>query len=102
MDCRHCRHWQGNRYTQWADCNWVIGILEPKLFEETNDFELSFRVPFDPHDVIYFSNNPKFCDIYHSAAKVNSNMDSLRVERKGKLRFIKTREDHCCGFYEEK
>lgn len=100
MDCRRCQHWQGNRYSKWADCNWVIGQLEPKLFEEKNDFGIPFRIPFDPHDLRYYNINLAMHRLCRDAFKHGSTIDGVRIAKVGNLRFIQTREDYHCEFYE--
>jgi hypothetical protein len=57
--CSNCRHWQGNKYTDYADCYRVVGTLEPDLFQfktaVTDEWEhnvgIGFNVPFDPNDL---------------------------------------------------
>ena len=100
MNCRDCQHWQGNRLSQFADCNWVVGHFEPKLFEEKNELGFNFNVPFDPHDLYRFNCSPNFRVLYkaihpkeHGQVKIHST--------KGQKYFM-TREDFCCGFFKKK
>lgn len=102
MNCSTCRHWQGHRYVHWADCYWIIGQIEPKLFEEKNDFDFSFNVPFDPNDYRYYNSARTFHALLHRTYIAASKKDGVRVLRQGKLKFIQTHKDFGkeCKYYE--
>ena len=100
MNCALCKHWQGNRYTQWADCYWVIGQIQPKLFEEKNDRDFYFTIPFDPHSVSDFHYNRSFHTVYKQVLKTTQ--DKIRIEKIKGLIFIQTRRDYSCKYYESR
>lgn len=97
--CETCKHWQCTRDSKWADCNWVIGELEPKLLTERNEFGYEFNVPFDPHHVCYFDPRGSFMELYKKATRIKD--ERIRVETVKRLKFIQTRKDYICGKYDE-
>lgn len=69
MKCKDCRNWQGCKGAEWGDCNRVVAALEPRLLDcyKTNDEGMIVEfwgVPFDPHEVKYWSNHQEFCELY--------------------------------------
>lgn len=58
--CTNCIHWQGNQHFDgFGMCNCVCAELEPRLWEmESLIPNKRFRIPFDPHDMKYFTPHP--------------------------------------------
>lgn len=75
MSCKDCPHWGANasqrlKDTQeWMDCNYLVGKLEPRLFECRGIAGKKFSHPFDPHDFKYFKFDENFLKLYKGAAK---------------------------------
>ena len=97
--CKTCKHWQGNKLSKWADCNWVVGVLEPELFNERNEFGYKFIIPFDPHHVYYFDSCSNFHKLYRQATKILPT--GIRIDKIRRLKFIQTRKDYKCELYAE-
>lgn len=109
MTCYSCKHWQGTRYSEWADCYWVIGHIEPRLFEEENEKGYKFTVPFDPHDIRLYNINSKFNLLYHDVMVIYPKKYSkwweswgITIEKEKGKYFIQTRKDYRCKYYEDK
>lgn len=97
MTCETCEHWQGTRYAVWADCYWVIGTLEPKLFKEANKRGYFFNVPFDPHDIHSFHHHSYFRELYNKVMKKLPK--GVKVDKVKGLRYLRTRKDYYCEAY---
>jgi hypothetical protein len=51
MICKKCPKWQGSRYSEWGDCNHVIGkLLKLSTYEHNLSEYYKATLPFDPHD----------------------------------------------------
>ena len=115
MKCKECEHWQGNKYSTWADCYCVVAHLQPSLSDcyLTNEYgtiERFFEVPFDPHDIKYWIHNSFWHRLYLDAAvtcigvrmkeEVRDDIvyDHKKGERTGrlKLRYYQTHKDYEC------
>jgi len=115
--CKHCKHWGGNKESNYGDCYMIIGELVPKIFSCYNDFGYKFRVPFDPHDVKYYLNSVQFKKIYSKLMRLESDklikkdiiikedltFDSYgrRHIKRVKLMFLQIWKGCSCKHYEE-
>jgi hypothetical protein len=97
MKCKDCKHWQGTKYSKWGDCNRVVLALEPNLgycflSNEYGTVERYFTVPFDPHDVKYWSVNPTWRKLYDSIIYKTNNPDLIN-EAGGKFEGVRVIEE---------
>lgn len=83
MKCGNCPYW-GNgagfrhrRYKEWMDCSRIVCSLDPRLRQ-------FIRVPFDPHDVKYHTDNPDFMKIYKKLSR-RELPDGVRLHKVKKL-----------------
>lgn len=71
--CKSCRFWQGTKYSQWADCNNVIAVLQPDLLKVKkyidDDVWYYFKIPFDPHETKYWGYNLEFIDLHRGVTQ---------------------------------
>ena len=118
MKCFECKFWQGNKYSDWADCYRVIGQLEPNLLccYQTNEWgtiERFFDIPMDPHDVKYWTFNELWKKLYDKLCSYDSIRLGVRTrketrddivydqkngERVGRLKltYFQTHKDYEC------
>jgi len=117
MKCKNCRHWQGHKHSEWADCYRIVATLEPNLKAcyKSNDWgtiEHYWDVPFDPHDVKYWSSNSLWRTLYESITpeglqkrvRITEDVindvifDRENGERVGKLKlkYFQTHKDYNC------
>lgn len=97
-----CKHWQlskrARKHFTHADCNRVIGYLEPELFKYNNIRGYKFNVPFDPQSRNDFYCSANFDKLFR---KVLRNLpDGVRIERNGTYYYFQTEEDFSCEYFE--
>jgi len=116
MKCKDCKHWQGTKYSEWADCYRIVRDLEPDLeccylTNAHGTVTEYFTVPFDPHDIKYWNFNPIWKKLYDNLilAKLGVRMveevvddviyDQSMGERIGKLRlrYFQTHKEYECN-----
>lgn len=76
MICKECPRWQGNRHSEWADCNWIRFKLQPELSRTMKRNGFTLRPPHDPHDAKYCDDMPKLVVSPHWGVRV----ELVRVE----------------------
>lgn len=75
MACNDCPYWGSSagacvrKYMTWMDCNYIVGELEPRLFDCRSIEGHGFKLPFDPHDFKYFKFDANFLKWYKGVAK---------------------------------
>jgi hypothetical protein len=108
MNCKKCPRWQGNRYSKWADCNWIRFKLQPELAKIVKRNGFTFRPPHDPHDAKYCDDMPKLDHKRHWGVRIalvreeDVVYDAEGNERKKMvlLPFYQTHKDYNCdGLY---
>jgi hypothetical protein len=109
MICKKCPRWQGSRYSEWGDCNHVIGkLLKLSTYEHNLSVYYKATLPFDPHDCKYYE--PR---LHQDMMKVKLPegvrrdvirkddvvFDDFGGERVGKVKvvLIQTHKDYDCG-----
>ena len=116
--CKHCQHWQGTKEVLYGDCYKVIGELIPNFFGCINDLGCGFSIPFDPHDVKYYTNSITFKKLYDKlfatefeGAVIKKvvltedlvfDKDRISYLKKVKLLFLQTRKGHSCFYFERR
>jgi len=85
--CRHCHHWQGRREQTYGDCYMILVELIPNFSLCHNDQGYGFEVPFDPHEVKYYSNSLTFKKLYRKLTLLPLN-DKVEKEIVKELDFV--------------
>ncbi len=88
--CYTCKHWCGNKYSGWGDCQYIVADLIPELTDEINLFGWKFKVPFDPHDIKYFDDR----SVLNQLGKIKLPEGVLRYTRREQdIKFILSQWD---------
>ena len=77
--CSTCKHWDGNKYSQWADCQQVIFTMDAMNHQDR--FGNKCEAPFDPHDIRYYlSSSDIFESLKYICHMMDSNQINMRVD----------------------
>ena len=101
MQCKNCKHWQGNRFSEWGDCYRIVAKLEPHLLncyredENRPGLDLYFSIPFDPHNTEYWKHNTIFHKLLRNAIAKARDTNGIRVDVHRWI-FFQTRGDYSC------
>jgi len=98
MKCSECKHWSGNKYTDYGDCYRVIFELEPKLRNCKSTIDglkgVPMWTPFDPHDLQYFNKNN---EVKKLLRQLKTRLpEQVRVKTINKLDYFQTNKDMEC------
>lgn len=125
--CLACKYWHGDRkkgstqFGVFGLCNCACAIIEPRLWEmESFIPNKRFKVPFDPHDMKYFTPHPDVLSCLSNkylppAIKreirkeedlkmILNNKGEIIGERlaKAKIIYFHTASNYLCEFYERR
>lgn len=101
-NCKNCRNWCASKkirkYRNVFDCYWVIGSINPSLFEARNRRGYRFTLPFDPHSAEDFDCDENFLTQYKYA--ITDLPEGVEVEKIDGQYYFKTKEGFHCEYHE--
>ena len=114
-NCKSCSRWQGIKGGKYGDCYMLIGQLIPNFFLCVDDFGYGFALPFDPHDIRYYTRSLLFRKLYRKLYSLSFKKEIRKdiviiqdistnfiTEKPMKLLFLQTHKWYHCDYWENK
>lgn len=104
MSCSTCKHWNISSnlrdYRDIADCQYVVGAIQPNILSCLSLNSNPLTLPFDPHDAVQFKFNPVFRQEMRQAIERASKSGLVYVEKERGKVFFRTNQNFLCQYYE--